>query len=372
MNAAPLWSSAILAGFGLLFVAVTAFGCILLVGLLHPLLVRYALARPNARSAHHTPTPQGGGIAVLGTAIVAVVFGASALGAEGPTALGFGPGSSFAVADADWWRLLLVAGAAVLVAMVGFVDDIWPLPPLPRLALQLIAMGLAVSALPDGARVLPFVPITLERVLLVVGGAWFINLTNFMDGMDWLTLAEMTPLTAALSLFWFLGFLSPLAGLVALALLGSLLGFAPFNKPVARLFLGDVGSLPIGLVVAFCLFDLATHGGLVAAVLLPLYYIADSGITLVWRLQRGERVWDAHRHHFYQVAVARGWSVREVLVRVVVTNVALAGFAAASLYQNGSLLVWVDVALGVVLVWRLLRDLGRGRPKPPVEPENRS
>ena len=362
MNGVPWWSGLILAGFGLLFVAVTAFGCILLVGLLHPLLVRYAMARPNARSAHRTPTPQGGGIAVLGTAVVATVFAASALGREGPTALGFGPGSSFAVADADWWRLLLVLVAAVLVAAVGFIDDIWPLPPLPRLALQLIAMGLAVSALPEGARVLPFVPVALERVLLVVGGAWFINLTNFMDGMDWLTLAEMTPLTAALSIFWFLCFLSPPAGLVTLALLGGLLGFAPFNKPVARLFLGDVGSLPIGLLVAFCLFDLATHGGLVAAVLLPLYYIADSGITLVWRLRRGERVWDAHRHHFYQVAVARGWSVRDVLVRVVVTNVALAGFATASLYQNGSVLVSLDVLMGVVLVWRLLRDLGRGRP----------
>ncbi len=365
MNAVPFWSATILAGIGLLFVAVTAFGCTLLVRLLHPLLVRYAMARPNARSAHRKPTPQGGGIAVLGATIVAVVVGASALGALGSTAPVFGFGSSFAVAPGDWGRLSLVALATVLVAVVGLVDDLWPLPPLPRLALQLIGMGLAVSALPDGARVLPFVPIALERVLLVVGGAWFINLTNFMDGMDWLTLAEMTPLTAALSLFWLLGFLSPLAGLVALAMLGGLLGFAPFNKPVARLFLGDVGSLPIGLLAAFCLFDLAAHGGLVAAVLLPLYYIADSGITLVWRLRRGERVWDAHRHHFYQVAVARDWSVRDVLVRVVATNLALAGFATASLYQNGSLLIWIDVALGVVLVWRLLRDLGRGRPERP-------
>ena len=80
MNAIPFWSGAILIGFGILFVAVTAFGCILLIGLLHPLLVRYAMARPNARSAHHTPTPQGGGIAVLGTTILAAVCGASALG----------------------------------------------------------------------------------------------------------------------------------------------------------------------------------------------------------------------------------------------------------------------------------------------------
>ena len=103
---------------------------------------------------------------------------------------------------------------------------------------------------------------------------------------------------------------------------------------MARLFLGDVGSLAIGLVVAFCLFDLATHGGLAAAVLLPLYYIADSGLTLVWRLRRGDRVWEAHRHHFYQVAVARGLTVNQVLARVVVTNLALACFAAASLWQG--------------------------------------
>ena len=142
-------------------------------------------------------------------------------------------------------------------------------------------MGLAVAALPDAARVLPWIPLPVERLLLVVGGAWFINLTNFMDGMDWLTVMETVPVTAALTLFWFFGFVSAPAGLVALALCGAMLGFAPFNRPVARLFLGDVGSLAIGLLVAYGLFDLAGHGGLAAAVILPLYYIADSGITLV-------------------------------------------------------------------------------------------
>ena len=355
-------SGAILFGFGVLFVGVTAFGSTLLVGLLHPLLVRYALARPNARSAHAAPTPQGGGIAVLGSVLLAAWFGAAALGVEGPTALGFGPDSSFALDAGDMARLWTVLGAAVLVAGVGAIDDIRPLPPLPRLALQIIAMGLAVAALPDEARVLPWLPLAAERLLLVVGGAWFVNLTNFMDGMDWMTVAETVPLTAALSLFWFFGRLSPPAGLVALALLGGTLGFAPFNRPVARLFLGDVGSLAVGLLLAFCLFDLAAHGGLAAAVLLPLYYIADSGLTLLWRLRRGDRVWEPHRHHFYQVAVARGFAVRDVLARVVVTNLALVAFAAASLWQGSAALSAVDMALGAGAVALLLRDLARGRP----------
>ncbi len=352
----------ILFGFGLLSVAVTAFGAILLIGLLHPLLVRYALARPNGRSAHAVPTPQGGGIAVLAAALLAALFGAAALGSEGPTALGFGPGSPFAVDAVDLSRLWTVLAAAVLVGAVGVVDDIRPLPPLPRLALQVIAMGLAVAALPDGARVLPWVPLALERLLLVVGGAWFINLTNFMDGMDWMTVAWTVPVTAALSVFWFFGALSPPAGLVAVALLGGLLGFAPFNRPVARLFLGDVGSLAVGLLVAFALFDLAAHGALAAAVLLPLYVIADTGLTLLWRLRRRDRVWEAHRHHFYQVALARGFTVRDVLARVLVTNVALAAFAAASLWQGSAVLSAVDVLFGIGVVALLLRDLARGRP----------
>lgn len=343
---------AILAGVGL--VAAAALGAALLVRLLHPLLVRYALARPNARSAHRAPTPQGGGIAVLGALVPAAAAGAATLAAWGPAALAPGEGL----------RLWTVLAGAVLVGALGAVDDIRPLPALPRLALQLIAMGLAVTALPEGARVLPWLPLALERLLLVVGGAWFVNLTNFMDGMDWLTVADAVPLAGALALFWGFGFLSPPAGLVALALLGGLLGFAPFNRPVARLFLGDVGSLAIGLLIAYALFDLATHGGLAAAVLLALYPIADSGLTLLWRLRRGDRVWEAHRHHFYQVATARGYTVPEVLARVLVTNVALAAFAAASLWQGSAAASALDLALGAGAVAWLLRALARGRPSP--------
>jgi UDP-N-acetylmuramyl pentapeptide phosphotransferase/UDP-N-acetylglucosamine-1-phosphate transferase len=359
MTPAPSPSVAAQLGCGLLFAAATALGALLLVRLLRPVLQRYALARPNARSAHRVPTPQGGGLAVLGAVVPAACLGAAWLGAPGPAGLG----SRFALDVFDLARLWTVLGAAVLVGAVGVVDDIRPLPPLPRLALQIIAMGLAVSALPDGARLLPWMPLVLERFLLVVGGAWFVNLTNFMDGMDWLTVADAVPATAALSLFWSFGFLSPPAGLAMLALLGGLLGFAPFNRPVARLFLGDVGSLAIGLLLAYGLFDLAAHGGLAAAVLLVLYPIADSGITLAWRLRRGDRVWEAHRQHFYQVATARGLTVREVLQRVLVTNVALAAFAGASLWQGDPLLSGLDVVLGAGAVALLLRDLARGRPE---------
>ncbi len=332
-------------GAALVLLAGAAFGAVLLIVVLRPLLLRYALARPNVRSGHKAPTPQGGGIAVLGAALATAGAGALWLG------LGGGP----------WWRLGLVVAAALLMASVGLADDIVPLPPLPRLGLQLAGVALAVLALPSETRVLPVLPLGLERAILILGGGWFVNLANFMDGMDLMTVAEFAPVTAALTLFWHWGFLSAPAGLAALGLCGGLLGFAPFNRPVAKLFLGDVGSLPIGLIVAFCLFDLAGHGGLAAAILLVLYYIADATITLVWRLRRGDRVWEAHRLHYYQVAQSRGFSVGDVLVRVFAVNLALALFATASLLQTSAALVWLDLGLGGLVVFRLLRDLGRGR-----------
>ena len=114
---------------------------------------------------------------------------------------------------------------------------------------------LVIYALPDELRVAPFLPWWAERVLLVIGGVWFVNLVNFMDGLDWMTVAEVVPVSAALALMGALGALPPQGLVAALALGGAMIGFAYFNRPVAVLFLGDVGSLPIGLMLggsSFC------------------------------------------------------------------------------------------------------------------------
>ena len=103
-----------------------------------------------------------------------------------------------------------------------------------------------------------------------------------------------------------------------------MIGFAYFNRPVARLFLGDVGSLPIGLLLGWLLLLVATSGHLAAAILLPLYYLADATITLLRRLIRREPVWQAHRTHFYQLATDRGFTVMQVVTRVFFVNVVLA------------------------------------------------
>ena len=119
-------------------------------------------------------------------------------------------------------------------------------------------------------RVAPFMPIWIERLLLTLGGLWFVNLVNFMDGLDWMTVAEVVPITAALAIFGAFGFLPATEAIISLALCGAMIGFAYFNRPVAKLFLGDVGSLPIGLLLGWLLVELAGRGALAAAILLPL------------------------------------------------------------------------------------------------------
>ncbi|GJD34327.1 glycosyl transferase [Methylobacterium aerolatum] len=311
---------------------------------LMPLLRRYALARPNTRSSHVVPTPQGGGIAVV-TALVTV----SGLLAGAPE-----------IGPRDAWTWL--AGGTLALAALGAVDDLRPLPALPRLAVQLLVVGLLVSRL-DG-RIVPEIPLWLERGLATLAGLWFVNLTNFMDGLDWMTVAEIVPVSAALVLLGLAGALPLLPTLVAAALLGAMLGFAPFNRPVAGLFLGDVGSLPIGLVTAWLLCQLALAGGLAAAILLPLVYLADASLTLAARAARRERVWEAHRGHFYQRATVNGLTVTGVVGRVFLVNAALAVLAAATVLRPSWPVSLAALALGGLLVAGLLRRFAR--PPSPV------
>jgi UDP-N-acetylmuramyl pentapeptide phosphotransferase/UDP-N-acetylglucosamine-1-phosphate transferase len=305
---AALVAAALVAAAGLL-----AAGAILA---LRPLLQRYALARPNARSSHRVPTPQGGGIAVLG-AVLAV--GVPAMLLLGRT-------------DGAYGAAAVVCVGALALAVLGAWDDIRPIPALPRLAVQgLAAAAVVLLAGPEG-RILPEpVPRWLEQGLAIVALVWFVNLVNFMDGIDWITVAEFVPLLAFFAVLAVLVAAFPPHLVLAICLLGALLGFAPFNKPVARLFLGDVGSLPIGLLVGWLLLGLAGTGGLAAAVLLALYPVADATLTLLRRLRRRERVWEAHRTHFYQRATDNGFSVREVSGSVFKIQVILAGLAFASL-----------------------------------------
>jgi UDP-N-acetylmuramyl pentapeptide phosphotransferase/UDP-N-acetylglucosamine-1-phosphate transferase len=310
---------------------------------IRPVLLRHALATPNARSSHRIPTPQGAGIAVIAaTLLVAGILTACA----GTMALTI-PVAVFA--------------AALFMAVVGFADDLKSMPVLTRLLLQALAVGAIIFTAPGELQIAPPCPIWIERCLLLLAGLWFVNLVNFMDGLDWMTVAEIVPITGAMVILGSLGEFPLPATLVAAALCGAMLGFAPFNRPVATIFLGDVGSLPIGLLLGWCLLQLAYHQQFAAALLLPLYYLLDATTTLLRRLVNREPFWAAHRSHFYQRATDNGFTVSQVVGEVFALNIGLAALAGGSIMAPSVTTKLACLAIGAIATAALLRRFARPR-----------
>jgi UDP-N-acetylmuramyl pentapeptide phosphotransferase/UDP-N-acetylglucosamine-1-phosphate transferase len=278
-------------------------------------LRRLALARPNQRSSHVVPTPQGAGLVAVpvALALAAASLWSSAAGPPG--------GAGYAA---------VVAFATLSLMIVGFLDDMRGLGVVARLSLQALAVAAAIGLMPVELRVVPAIPLAVERVLL--GGAlwWFVNLFNFMDGIDLISAVETSSIALGLMLLAVLGALLPAYGSVAATLLGAMLGFAWWNRPPARVFLGDAGSLPLGFLLGVVLVHVAASGQWAAALLLPLYYLGDATITLLRRLLRHERVWEAHRMHFYQQATPDRSAVPRTIGRIALLNAVLVALAAGS------------------------------------------
>ena len=327
-----------------LFAVVLAAACsACLTWALRPMLLRYALARPNARSSHRVPTPQGAGIAVtVATLMVAggIMACAGSMDLNIPT---------------------VVFGATLFISLVGVGDDIKSIPILPRLILQAVAVGAILFAASSDVRIVPACPLWIERGLLLLAGLWFVNLVNFMDGLDWMTVAEAVPITGAMIVLGWLGEFPVSATILAAALCGAMVGFAPFNRPVARIFLGDVGSLPIGLLLGWCLLQLAYHQQLAAALLLPLYYLSDATVTLLRRLVRSEPFWAAHRSHFYQHATDNGFTVLRVVSEVFALNIVLAALAIASITAASVMVSILSLLTGAIVVALVLYRFSQRR-----------
>jgi len=314
--------------------------CWIATGALIPILRRRdVLDHPNARSSHRVPTPRGGGIAVTGVVLLAWL----ALYRTGLVTAG----------------LLSVSLGAGVLAALSWVDDLRGLSPGIRLLAQLIAVTIGIFTLPEGHnRLEAWLGPTLYFAGLGALWIWWINLFNFMDGIDGLAASEAAAVGGGLLLFAAVGVgEDPAAALRAAGLFGAAIGFLWWNWSPARIFLGDVGSVPLGYLSGFLLLGLAARGHWKIALILPLYFLADATITLLRRLLRGERIWQAHRQHFYQQAVRDGLDHGAVVKRVIVADLLLIGCGWAA--ENGGGTMALGVAVAIVAV--LLAALARGR-----------
>ena len=293
---------------------------------------RNLLDLPNDRSSHTTPTPRGGGIALIGAVLLAWIVW-FLVGRVSPAVLG-------------------VCAGTGLLATVCWIDDLRGLSPATRLAAQAAAVAIGLYFLPDiGNQLQTWVGRGVYFAAIGLLWIWWVNAFNFMDGIDGLAGSEAAAVGGGLVLFSSLGSgVDPAMALLAAAILGAAIGFLIWNWSPARIFLGDVGSAPLGFLTGFLLVDLALRGPWKVALILPLYFLADATLTLLRRLWRGERIWEAHRQHFYQRAVRRGLSHAAVVRRVIAADLLLIGCAWAAGNGFGGFALGAAVAIVLVLL----------------------
>jgi Fuc2NAc and GlcNAc transferase len=295
----------------------------------------YALAKgrmdiPNQRSSHVTPTPRGGGVS-----IVAVLSGACLLV------------TGIEVVNV---RALIGCGVAgLLVAAVGYVDDVRSLSAKSRFAVHTLAAGLLVFSVvgPDGAAAFfPGLPAYVVLALLIVGTIWSINLFNFMDGIDGIAASEAAFVSAAAAVLTLSAAGPSDWSRLALVLAAACVGFLLFNWAPAKIFLGDVGSGFMGFWLAALAVALHVSGYLPiwTYVILSSLFVADATTTLVARIARGERWYEPHRSHAYQVLSRRWRSHAKVTLLTIFVNVTvLFPLAYVSIIQRHAA-HWIAVA----------------------------
>lgn len=284
---------------------------------------RAVLDHPNERSLHHTPVPRTGGVGIASGLL---------LGAAFAPASGLPP--------AIW------LGAAMLFAL-SLLDDYIGLPVWARFGAHAVAAAIAL---------MPLGP-TLGWPILgigVVAVMWMTNLYNFMDGSD--------GLAGGMTLFGF-GFLGVAAwsngasemAIVSACLAAATLAFLVFNFFPARIFMGDAGSVPTGFLAA-CM---GLYG--VAADLWPIWFpvlvfsafIVDASVTLARRLLRRERIWQAHREHYYQRLIRMGFGHRNTALLEYAAMLTSGGTAILILHarpavQMGALVLWGAVYIALM------------------------
>lgn len=290
----------------------------------------HILDHPNDRSLHDTPVPRTGGVAIA----AALAVGAALVAATVPLPSALG------------W----VGAGAVLLAAVGFLDDRTGIGSGRRLLVHLAAAGLVVAAgLGLGRIALPgaslALAVPLGGVITVLFLIWFVNLYNFMDGMDGFAGGMAVFGFGGLAVFGVLGHEPAFAALNAVVAAAAA-GFLVYNFPPARIFLGDAGSPLLGYFAGVSSLW-GVRLGLFAIwvpVLIFSPFIVDATVTLVRRALRGERVWEAHCSHYYQRLVRLGWGHR----RTVLAEYALmAAVVASALWTRWLAVEWQWMLIGL-------------------------
>ncbi|MDH5523630.1 MAG: glycosyltransferase family 4 protein [Desulfobulbaceae bacterium] len=272
-------------------------------------IARNLLDVPNIRSSHTVATPRGGGVAI----VLSFLFSLTALFflrlLSAATVVGFG-------------------GAGILVAFIGFLDDQGHIPARWRLLVHFIGAGWGVWWI-GGFPSIAILGMTFDLgwigyLLVWFYVVWLLNLYNFMDGIDGIASIEAITVCLGGALLFFLVIPEEKIWMVPLLLMSTVCGFLFWNFPSAKIFMGDVGSGFLGLMLGLMSVQAALYAPKLfwAWVILLGVFIVDATVTLGRRVLRGDKFYEAHRSHAYQIISRRFSSHKKVTMGVLLINVA--------------------------------------------------
>jgi len=321
------------------------------------------LDHPNDRTLHHMPTPRNGGLAIVTSLVISLFVAACVVAISRPSEAVLPKG----LASGSLW----IVASMLLVFVVSFIDDWIGLPASLRFTVQTAAaliiiggVGLTLSSIPipGGRNIwLGWMAGPVSAIFLL----WMANLYNFMDGMDGFA-GGMTAIGFGFLAYFGWNAGAPVMLLIATVVAMSALGFLVHNFPPARIFMGDAGSITVGFLGG-TLILLGVRDGMFdlwVAIILFSPFILDATVTLLRRALRFEKIWEAHREHYYQRVVLSGWSHRRTVLAEYGIMVLCGGLAV--LYQRATegwrwviLVTWLVMFLAIGGMVRKLEERSR-------------
>ncbi len=293
---------------------------------------------PNERSSHNIPTPRGGGLAI----VISWFIGITVL-------------RGLDLIERDLFFALL---SGILLAIVSLIDDVVSLPPYIRLTVQLVTTIISLWFL-NGINSISFAGLSIDSIIVLypivlIGIVWFINLFNFLDGID--AYASLEAIVIALAIYIFTG------NVINLILICSISGFLFWNWPKARIFMGDIGSTQLGfvLVILGIYFHNTSQLSIIYWIMLSSLFWFDATLTLFRRWKNREKLSVAHRKHAYQRAVQSGLSHQNTILLSLLVNTIIIGFVIIVRKQPG--LIVPVFLINILFLWIIVKIIDRRVP----------
>ena len=260
---------------------------------------------PDERTNHTIPTPRGGGLAVISTIIIFLTV------------------ASF-YHEGLFSKIMPIMFGTIILSTLSWIDDKKGLSPLIRFSTQIITISIITLVYLDNKLFInDYIPYYAMVIFIILLWTWFLNLFNFMDGINGITSVETISICVGIIAIVSLANLDKQYAFISALCASSILGFLFWNWGNAKIFLGDVGSISMGFILGWLMLELASKGYWSPMIILSLYYLFDSTYTITKRLLKKEKIWLPHSQHFYQKAVRSGKSHANVTTAILINNIAL-------------------------------------------------